>query len=297
MDNFFLNPYTAAHVGMLIHPLLTVSLAASLETQAAAGEPIFDAGWSATAAPVTESDTLGLMIIHYLAHNLLWMVHLWRALHPNQYALVVPHAALWSLLGIGFLTNLFCVLPAAARDVLGLTYRVDWLFTPVVTYASSFLLTRVCWSWLVCAQIASVGADWRVKTLLAAWLVIDITTLLVLRVATLPALVITLITAAWANRRFKSPGTTTGATTQYSDIDAEAPPPPPPAPAAAAAQRRSKKQAALVADSESDDDDDDAAAGRAKVFVIGDTTDDIDERRQRRRRQEAKARRGSNISI
>jgi hypothetical protein len=292
MEHFFLSPYTAAHVGMLIHPLLTVSVAASIGTQAAAGEPTFDAGWSATAAPVTESDTLGLMIIHYLAHNLLWLLHLWRALHPDQHPLVVPYAALWSLLGIGFLTNLFCVLPAAAHDTLGLTYRVDWMFTPVVTYASSFLLTRVCWSWLVCAHIASVGADWRVKTLLAAWLVVDITTLLVLRVATLPALVITLLTAAWANRRFKSPGATTGATTQYSDVDAEAPPPPP----AAAAQRRSKKQAALVADSESDDDDD-GAAGRSAVFVIGDATDDIDERQRRRRRQEAKARRGSNISI
>jgi hypothetical protein len=297
MEQFFLNPYTAAHVGMLIEPLLTVSVAASLGTQAAAGVPKFDAGWSATEAPVTETDTLGLMVIHYLVHNLLWLLHLWRALHPEQHTLVVPYATLWSLLGIGFLTNILCVLPASAHDILGLTYEIDWLITPVVTYASSFLLPRVCWSWLVCAQIAAVGADWRAKALIAAWLVVDVTTLLVLRVATLPSLVISLLAVAWAYRRFGWRRTTAGAATQYSDVDADAPPP-------VAAPRRAAKKPSVTTSSSSKPEpendgssssDDDGGGGRVTVFEIGDTKDDIEERRQRRLK--TNARRGSHISI
>jgi len=285
VEQFFLNPYTAAHVGMLIQPLLTVSVASSLGTRAAAGDPKFDAGWSAFEAPVTDSDTLGLMIVHYLAHNLLWLVHLWRALHPEQHALVISHASLWSLLGIGFLTNTFCVLPAATRDILGMSYEIDWLVTPVVTHASSFLLTRVCWSWLVCVQVVACGADWRIKTLVAVWLVVDVTTLLVLRVATLPALAITLLAAAWAYRRFGwQRASSAGVATQYSDVDAAA--------AVAPSTRHSKKSPPSGPDPDSDDEDDDGNS--VTVFEIGDTKDDIEERR---RRQKANARRGSNISI
>lgn len=298
MEHFFLSPYTAAHVGMLIQPLLTVSVASSLGTLAAAGEPKFDAGWSATEAPVTESSALGLIVIHYIAHNLLWLLHLWRALHPELHELVMQHTALWALLCIGFVGNTLCVLPAATRAVAGLSPEIDWLLMPVVTGANSFLLTRVCWSWLVCVQVIACGADWRVKALTLAWLVMDVTTLLVLRVATLPVLAITLLAAAWAYRRFGWRRASTGAiaaSTQYSDVDA--------APVARRKPKAPTTTAAAVDDESSSDSD---GAGSVSVFEIGDTKDDIDERRranakragvQARSQPTPVKRSGSNVSI
>jgi hypothetical protein len=210
MDSFFLNPYTAAHVGMLIQPLLIVTLSAALGTKAAGGVPRFDAGWIATEAPVSAADTLGLIVVHYIAHNCLWVLHIWRALNPDQHELVVSYAAQWAILGVGILGNIICVLPAPATDVISITSEFSWFFVPVVTNANSFLLSRVCWTWLVCVQVLVFDSEWRIKVVIIAWLILDVTSLLVLRVVTLPALAVTLLVAAWAYRRFGWRRTATG---------------------------------------------------------------------------------------
>lgn len=194
--------YVGAHAAMLVHPTIVNNFACALGTKAAAGTPRFDAGWVATETPDGTFDALAFMVVHYLVHNALWLLHLWRALHPQHHELLVPYLTQCVLLALGLVVNIVCVLPAADRNVVGVPTDVDWLFVPVVTHANSFLLTRVCWSWLVCVQVLSFGADWRLKAMLLGWLVIDVLSLLVLRVATLPALVITALTAAWAYRRF-----------------------------------------------------------------------------------------------
>lgn len=306
MDLFFLNPYTAAHVGMLIQPLMIVTLSASLGTKAAAGAPRFDAGWSATEAPVTNADAIGLMTVHYIVHNFLWLLHIWRALHPDRHELVVSHAAQWAILGVGLVSNMVCVLPAATVDVIGVSREFDWLFVPVMLHANSFLLTRVCWTWLVCVQVIVFDSDWRVKALVIAWLIMDVTSLLVLRVATLPALAITLLVAAWAYRRFgwrrtssgtvAQPHSTTPSSSSAASATAAATKRTTRTSAAAATTRpkRTKPKqrtngawtAAAVASPESssdeDDDDDDADDNifGKPVFEIGDAKDDIDERRR-----------------
>jgi hypothetical protein len=294
MDFFLLNPYSAAHVGMLIQPLLIVTLAASVGTISAAGAPKFDVGWLATQAPVSDSDTLGLLVVHYIVHNCLWLVHIWRAMHPEQNELIVPHVALWAILGVGLLTNIVCVLPAPMSNKVNIAPIVDWMFVPVVTSANSFILTRVCWTWLVCAQIIVFTSDWRVKVAVVAWLIFDVTSLLVLRIVTLPALAITVLVAAWAYRRFGWQRTSTGTTTTTTTMTTHS------QPAAVANSlisatrpRRQQQQkringtwtAAAAASpdhsySSSSSSEEDSDVARGAKFEIGDATDDIDERRR-----------------